>query len=1519
MRKADDSLFISAFGQDIPVKRCGSNLLLERSALQAASLLPSSDRLQTVLERRRASSSLHRPHISWKLLRVLLLQGLPVQSLKDLLNAYEAFMPFDSTSMPSRAHTARLSKDTLTLNGIPIPFKVAKGGKAVYLEILGACTLLGKMKLGMSKEWKGVEGVLAGMENEEPEDKLLKGKKPVHGHGSHITLKALVALNEELVMDEDKRKHLRGLLRHLLGEVEAVVRRWEDVHRELEEGVRKMMAQCCEMDSAAPKVREPLKSIEPDETPASETESNKSSHLATPRCCQAHHVLSLADKCVGYIVKADQIFLEKYNSFSSLGRRTLRDYRKSDKILESSGIKPKEHYLLQTQKKGSSNRRRTHISLEAFLILVHMGWADSPKKDSIIESLRNIADDVVSLKERCPNYFQTPASTEEEEESDEDLSLIHEESGIESGTNSDSSGKNSPSSVVVEEDREVNIKPEEEEEGSGIIQIPRRVENGGTLYLSLSSVFLHLFPETPEFIPKVKALARQSPELKLPFFPSHFKKGNEKYIRPECLLRLLTNKEVSLREGVSETELQRDLQALSQETSKELLDESDDEEDEGILDNGVLLQESPSCLNIEGLSVPFQVVNDILYLDKKIIFQLLRSHKNASEIDDILGDSEVSLEDAFLYEGLRRSFISSGALKVLICSHLPIKFSSRDSLLECLIHLENQREALKTNRILNLKSFEPLPFKSQGGKVYVHTLQLMKAVGFSPSYVDSSPSKAYLSIIKLLSRKGLNVEPCFLRQGKSKYLFISLHAALLLFQTEFGPFKDKEKLRSEMLEALKEHGLTFTERKGKRRSHDELTMGNEFPRLKYRIKDELIYIHRKSLFEHLGLQKVILSGAKGFEPLNAILVNCGLSLDKAYIGSRQEMYSYMSLEAALLILDSQEPLMVCLQRREKFLTSLLLTIQGAIGSILGSEVILKEGKAIPCKFNRNRVYLLRHTCYSLSGLYDKSSSLSDYDIYEYPAAPLADRGFTPEDCFLPEGGDEYAYISIDALLVLMNLDGDRGSSSHAKPHWENLISAISLEVPKLKVRVKMEAFRGELIAVIVRLYSEYIRNPKSKRVNRVELIDLVTEDEDSTSEECDFKRAKIDHFDVVHAEQFAEPSSEYESIKTQILTNSQGGMIGSWEVKRMDDELIRLIIPPGSSRKMSFIHPDVAALLSYEFLIQHDLRFAFFINEQEVPSELVRGTVESISQSGGFLNLLYQLLTLRPCFGSFNPELVETVEKGLVDCSGNDVDNIENLCSQIRVDANFIGSSQNGRTYAGTVRSQNCKVLADSGVSDTCSQCAHLHRLVINRSMLTDEAIRRDDPSASEDLNTLPSGSSQRSVWKIESTDASGCHFVCPQIQSFNSSPPHNFLGSSQATSIVLHKVEISSTLHAKVTLNGRNIHKVFDDFARNRLVGRLLDQVASLRYCLGYPDAELVKGARYIIENKHHLLNNGEVKKYFDCITVDESFLAKMTGTNEELKGTLRIKTCRFVSGEFADLCDQCRLLQEPLEFIGV
>ena len=37
---------------------------------------------------------------------------------------------------------------------------------------------------------------------------------------------------------------------------------------------------------------------------------------------------------------------------------------------------------------------------------------------------------------------------------------------------------------------------------------------------------------------------------------------------------------------------------------------------------------------------------------------------------------------------------------------------------------------------------------------------------------------------------------------------------------------------------------------------------------------------------------------------------------------------------------------------------------------------------------------------------------------------MADRGLDAVESFVREGGDPYAYVSVDALLVLMNLDGD---------------------------------------------------------------------------------------------------------------------------------------------------------------------------------------------------------------------------------------------------------------------------------------------------------------------------------------------------------------------------------------------------------------------------------------------------------------------------------------------------------------
>jgi hypothetical protein len=64
------------------------------------------------------------------------------------------------------------------------------------------------------------------------------------------------------------------------------------------------------------------------------------------------------------------------------------------------------------------------------------------------------------------------------------------------------------------------------------------------------------------------------------------------------------------------------------------------------------------------------------------------------------------------------------------------------------------------------------------------------------------------------------------------------------------------------------------------------------------------------------------------------------------------------------------------------------------------------------------------------------------------------------------------------------------------------------------------------------------------------------------------------------------------------------------------------------------------------------------------------------------------------------------------------------------------------------------------------------------------------------------------------------------------------------------------------------------------------------------------------------------ETRKFFDYIVVDEAFEWKKMNAAEKAPaslGTLRTPRCRFVACDFADICDECRLLREPLEFLGV
>ena len=107
-------------------------------------------------------------------------------------------------------------------------------------------------------------------------------------------------------------------------------------------------------------------------------------------------------------------------------------------------------------------------------------------------------------------------------------------------------------------------------------------------------------------------------------------------------------------------------------------------------------------------------------------------------------------------------------------------------------------------------------------------------------------------------------------------------------------------------------------------------------------------------------------------------------------------------------------------------------------------------------------------------------------------------------------------------------------------------------------------------------------------------------------------------------------------------------------------------------------------------------------------------------------------------------------------------------------------------------------------------------------------------------------------MWKVEETSPDGCTFLCPQLQSFNTSLPHQFVNTSQATTIVDHRCHISQQLETTITLNQKLIKgKIFTEFERDKQVGPLLDWVASLRLCIGYPDVKLVEQARYLKEKK--------------------------------------------------------------------
>ncbi|XP_023331290.1 uncharacterized protein LOC111703552 [Eurytemora carolleeae] len=131
-------------------------------------------------------------------------------------------------------------------------------------------------------------------------------------------------------------------------------------------------------------------------------------------------------------------------------------------------------------------------------------------------------------------------------------------------------------------------------------------------------------------------------------------------------------------------------------------------------------------------------------------------------------------------------------------------------------------------------------------------------------------------------------------------------------------------------------------------------------------------------------------------------------------------------------------------------------------------------------------------------------------------------------------------------------------------------------------------------------------------------------------------------------------------------------------------------------------------------------------------------------------------------------------------------------------------------------------------------------------------------------------------------------------------------------TTIVDRRVDISDKLVLKVELNNTYITREFPQFTLDRQLGPLLDSVAALRLCVGYPASRLVHQTRFLLNHQGRLIP--ETRKLFRLLVVDENFTYR-SGVQEE-RGTIRSTLCCVEAENGSDICTACRALQQPLEF---
>ena len=273
-------------------------------------------------------------------------------------------------------------------------------------------------------------------------------------------------------------------------------------------------------------------------------------------------------------------------------------------------------------------------------------------------------------------------------------------------------------------------------------------------------------------------------------------------------------------------------------------------------------------------------------------------------------------------------------------------------------------------------------------------------------------------------------------------------------------------------------------------------------------------------------------------------------------------------------------------------------------------------------------------------------------------------GLEPKSHFL---GEANAYISLTSLLLLTSVF-DGKNDNYRELVWLDVLAALIKETPKLKYQVKLKEFRASVVATLVTSYRHFLEldlnvslkedNNANDDADQPEVIDIADEPSIKT-EWVDVKMEDLDDDGsdsdvmVVDHEHAGSTQIDGEGLDTLLISDEEFGRmrnemigilgreggrrsIGDWEVAVLDEQEVRLVVDPAgdkaggpatSLRKISYLQPDVCAMLKYELTLRRNGFAQLLIGEKPVPASHFAPVFR---KSCGAYNLLFNLSQLRP-------------------------------------------------------------------------------------------------------------------------------------------------------------------------------------------------------------------------------------------------------------------------------------------------